>query len=250
MSAWALALKQGNLDAIRTTNPPDMRLGRQIRTGITIFEQKEASAVVNAALDRGFGLAIHAIGNEAINTALNAYEQANQQYLKRGIPRLEHATFLDDRLTNRIATLGAAVVTQPYFLSLPMYHSTPKIPGLRNMPLKSLVDRGVLVAASSDYPVAGYDPIDGIYAAITRKTERGRDFEGNEKVTLQQALTMYTHSAAVACGCDQDTGSLDVNKRADLVLLDRPIERLTDGEKPRVAKTIVAGKVEYSSEYQ
>lgn len=240
--AWALTLRQRSLDAARTSLSVRPRLGADIRTGISIFRREEADAVVRAVIERGFGIATHAVGNAAIDVALSAYEAVGGARLARAsLPRLEHATFLDRELVARIAGIGAGVVTQPGFLRLPAFGSAPAIPGLPAMPLRALLDAGVKVAGSSDYPAASPDPLDGIRAAVRRRTARGHVHEPEQRIGLDEALAMYTRTAAEVCGCADRCGSLTAGKRADLVVLDAPLGDGADLDRARVRGTVLGG---------
>jgi hypothetical protein len=218
-------------------------LGWQIRTGIRIYARDEATAIVKGAVDRGFAVATHAIGNEAIDTALGAYESAGAALSRRARPRLEHAMFLDRETVRRIAGVGAAVVTQPNFLAVPAIASAASIPRVRNMPLRWLLDAGVAVAGSSDFPVAGFDPLDAIRAAVTRRTAIGRTYEPDQCITVDEALTLYTRTAAEVSGAGDRCGTLEAGKRADLLVLSGPISTPASLEGVRVASTVLAGDV-------
>jgi hypothetical protein len=238
---WALALRRGSLDPMRAAMSLQPRLGRAIRTGIRIYAPAEARDLVQAAAERGFAVAAHAIGNEAVETALAAFEAAGPTLARAGAPRLEHATFLSRALVTRIADAGAAVVTQPHFLTLPAFSSAATIPGLRQMPLRWLLDAGVKVAGSSDFPVAGFAPLDGIRAAVHRRTGRGEPHEPDQRVALHEAIAMYTRTAAEVCGWLDRSGTLEAGKRADLVVLDRALRTPADLDGARVRETIIGG---------
>jgi predicted amidohydrolase YtcJ len=240
--SWAMMLRQRSLDVVRTSLSTEPRLGAQVRTGFQIFRREEALAVVQAAVERGFSLATHAIGNAAVDVALGAYEAVGGAALSRaGVPRIEHATFPDRALIARIAGVGAAVVTQPGFTSVPAFATAPAIPGLPSIPLRALLDAGVQVAGSSDYPAAGLDPLDGIRAAVTRRTARGHVREPEQRIGLEEAVTMYTRSAAEVSGCADRCGTLAAGKGADLVVLDGPLAEGPTLASARVRCTVLGG---------
>ncbi|HMR80028.1 MAG TPA: amidohydrolase family protein, partial [Polyangiaceae bacterium] len=145
LSAFAMGIKQRSLDPVRAALSTAPQLGKKIRSGIQIYRHEEAQEIVQAAADRGFALAIHAIGNAAIDVALSAYEACGSRVGNAGVPRIEHATFLDDELIARIAGVGAATVVQPHFLHLPAMAAAPTIPGLKLNPLAALLEKGVRV---------------------------------------------------------------------------------------------------------
>jgi len=247
MGTWAMALRQRSFDVVRNVMSTTPRLGRSIRTGIHIYGRDEARDIMRSAAEHGFALATHAIGNEAIEHALSAYESVGGALGRAGTPRLEHATFLSRDLVQRIADVGAGVVTQPYFTSLPAFGSAPSIPGLRNSPLRWLLDAGVVVAGSSDYPVAGYEPLDGIRSAVSRRTSRGHVYEPDQCIELDEALALYTRNAAKLSGCIDRCGTLSPGKRADMVVLDTTLRSERELANAKVRATVIGGEVVFGS---
>lgn len=245
LRTFALCLRRGSLDPARPALSVAPRLGRdlQVHTGIAIYQRERAESIVRAAGSRGLAVATHAAGNEAVAVALSAYEAAGAGLQRAGLPRLEHAVFLDRDLIARIADLGAAVVTQPNWLSTPAFASAPAIPGLRCLPLRWLLDAGVKVAGSSDYPCASQAPLQGIRDAVQRRTLRGEVLEPDQRIALSEALALYTRSAAEVCGCLPQRGTLEVGKRADLVILDGPLQHAGHLEGAQVRATVLGGAI-------
>ena len=244
LSAWALSARQGSLDPIRTALSLQPRLGLKIRTGIRIYRRDEAEKIVRAIAERGFAIAAHAIGNEAVELAIDAYDASREQVRRRAAPRIEHGTMLDRNLVARIADLGAAVVVQPHFISTESYGTAASIPGMRNFPLRWLIDAGVTVAGSSDYPVAGFAPLDGIRSAVSRRTCYGHIFEEDQRLRLEEALALYTRNAAEASGCLDRCGTLELGKRADIVVLSGPLAQI---DQAQVRSTYIEGKEVYGA---
>ncbi len=244
MRAIGRSLARGSLDPLRAAMSVSPRLGAQIRTGITLCARGQADEIVRAATSRGFAIAIHAAGNAAVDVALDAFREAGADLAHAGMPRLEHAMFLDPTLVARIADSGAAVIAQPHFLSIPAIGDAPSIVGLRTKPLRWLLDAGVTVAGSSDHPGAGFDPLDGVRTAVTRLTRAGRVHEPDQRIALDEALTMYTRTAARVLGCLDRCGTLEVGKRADLVVLDGPLS-VGSLATARVRATLIGGELRY-----
>ncbi len=215
-----LTLRRRSLDALRTTFSITPRVGRDVRSGVAIYAPEDAARVVHALLDRGSSVATHALGNAAIEVALGAYAAAGAALHRGGAARLEHAAFAELEQARRMAGLGVAAVVQPAMLEMAMLESAPTIPGLPFMPLRRLRDAGVRVAGSSDYPVHTFDPLVAIRAAISRTTARGEVVDEAQRIDLDEALAMYTRDAAAVLGCDGETGTLEVGKRADVVVVD------------------------------
>jgi predicted amidohydrolase YtcJ len=242
----ALAARQGSLDPMRVAMSTRPRLGRRIRTGIRLYAPDEAKDFVRRASERGFRVASHAEGNDAIALALDAYEAAGGALRRAGRPRLEHVVFADRDCVRRIADQGALAVVQPHFLSLSAFGSAPTIPGMPANPLRWLLDAGVALAGSSDFPVTGFDPFDGIRSAVRRRTPNGVR-EPEQAITLDEALTAYTRGAALAAGCQGECGTLEPHKRADFVVLEGRLASEKDLDATRVRATVVGGELAFGS---
>ncbi len=241
LGACAMTVKQRSLDSLRSFASLEPRIGPRIRTGIRIHSPADAVKLVGAAASNGITVGVHAVGNDAIAIAIDALERAGNAVHRGGTPRIEHATFLDRAAIARIASLGVAIVTQPHFLSIPTFGAAPTIPGLRNTALRWLLDARVPVAGSSDYPVAGFDPLDAIRSAVTRRTARGGRYEPDQAIELDEALDIYTRQAAKIIGAE-DCGTLAPGKRADLIALDRKLDDASLAQA-RVRTTVIGGAI-------
>ncbi len=237
--AVALSLRMGSFDPVRTSLSVEPRFGRQVRSGIAIYGHEDAKRMIRGVVERGFSVATHAIGNAAIDVALAAYEATGSRLHDAGTARVEHASFTDRALAARMAALGVAAVVQPAMLAMHTYASAPSIPGLPFFGLRWLHDAGVRVVGSSDHPVDTFEPLAGIRAAVTRFNGRGVVVDAEQRLTLDEALAMYTRTAALVVGCLDQTGTLEVGKRADLVVVDGLSGDLSDA---RVRATWVGGE--------
>ncbi|MCA8921310.1 MAG: amidohydrolase family protein, partial [Planctomycetes bacterium] len=234
------SLARGSLDPLRTTLSVQPRYGLKLRSGVAIYPPQDAERVIKALVERGFGVATHAIGNAAVDVALSAYEAAGGALHATTTPRIEHGSFLDRELVARMAGLGLGVAVQPGFLRMPLYANAVAIPGLPYFPLRWLLDAGVPLAGSSDFPVHGFDPLEGMHAAVTRTNARGAVCDASQRLTVDEALALYTRGAAQVCGWLDRAGTLEVGKRADLVVLEGALEPL---DQARVRATFVAGEL-------
>lgn len=237
----AMAVRHGSLGPLRTTLSTKPRIGAELRTGLMLYRADEAAAIVAKAAERSIGVATHAIGNDAADRALAAYEAAGASLHRGGRARIEHASFLDPRLVARIAAVGAIVTVQPYFLALPAFEHAPAIPGMRNTALRWLLDAGVTVAGSSDHPVTGFDPLDGIRSAVTRRSRRGDVRDADQCVSIDEAIAMYTRGSAEATSSLASCGTLAVGKRADLVVLSEALAPASL-DRVQVRATVIGGQ--------
>jgi len=216
-----------------------------------------------SAHEAGFQLAIHCIEPNTVEAAIAALEYINNQSSIAGRRpsvegrrpsvegrrhRLEHCSECPPPLLERLSRLKAMVVTQPPFVyySGERYLATIPPAQLRWLyRLRSFLDGGLIVAASSDCPVAPDNPLLGIYAAVTRRTESGEHLSPEEAISVKQALAMYTINAAYASFEEDIKGSIAPGKLADMVVLSAdplksPPEQLKD---MRVEMTIIDGRV-------
>ncbi len=193
----------------------------KVHTGILFYASREAArAQAKRIAERGFSLAVHAIGNEGVEWALDMCEAARA--VRSDIPfRIEHGIVLDAPATARLASLAPTVVTQSCFV--PMFvddPAIPDVPGFTILPLAELVARGVPTCLSSDAPVTDRSPLYGIRAAVTRRSPvSGKVLHADQAIDVATAFAMYTVHAAKALGVEAVRGSLEETKSADFVVL-------------------------------
>jgi predicted amidohydrolase YtcJ len=224
-------------------------------SGILYFERDELTEMVRDFDARGFQVAIHAQGDRAIETVLDAYAAtlsgkagAARNPLRH---RIEHGGAMYPALAARAAALGIVVVSQPGFMST-LGDGFAEAFGDRSDQLYSFGSwqrAGITVAGSSDAPVITADPRLGVRDAILRRTGSGRVLGPAERLTAREALALYTTQAAFAARREDEIGSLEPGKLADLVVLDaNPL----DADPERIAgigvlATMVGGIPVYDS---
>lgn len=202
-----------------------------------------------AAHRAGFQLAIHCVEPGTVKAAAAALEYlAGHSSIAGRHHRLEHVSECPPELLERLKKLRAVVVTQPAFIYQNGERYLATVPAERQRWLyriKSFIDAGLTVAGSSDSPVAPDNPLLGICAAVTRRAESGQELLPEEAISVQQALAMYTTSAAYASFEEDSKGSIALGKLADMVILSAdplqsPPEKIKD---IRVEMTIIGGGV-------
>jgi len=116
-------------------------------------------------------------------------------------------------------------------------------------PMRTFLDRGLITGCGTDAPITWPNPWVGIYAAATRKTEGGRVLGKDERISVREALRCYTTGSAGIFEQENERGSIEPGKLADLTVIDRDILSVDAEEIPgtRVLKTIVGGEVVYSA---
>lgn len=230
------------LQALRRTEARWGRPGR-VRLGFFVNEPEQVEAWVGEAHRRGYPVATHALGNAAVRRILEIYQRVQDRYGAPKRPfRVEHALFLSRDLIAMMARLQVAAVVQPGFLYQygPLLESLPLPEQLKVLPLRSMLDAGVLVAGSSDGPCGPEDPLLGMDCACRRMTLEGRVLDETQALGVNEALRLYTAGAARVMGCQAEAGSLERGKRADMVILSGdPHSRGFD--RVRVSETLLAG---------
>ena len=200
----------------------------------------DLTAEVRTVVERGFRVAVHAIGNRGAQSALDAFTDA-----ARGAGdgdhrfRLEHATLLGRDQARRMAALGVVGVVQPGFV----HHMGGAVDGfvldeVTWMPFADLADAGVTLAASSDSPCAFSEPLLTSARGVTRLTAKGTIASPEQSLPYGTWLRAYTAGAAFAGGQEHERGRIAPGLVADLVVLDGPLDAQ---RPPAVAETWVEG---------
>ncbi|RMD82224.1 MAG: amidohydrolase [Candidatus Dadabacteria bacterium] len=251
-SGWR-ALARASLDPLRAAAEFPVSLDwstLSVRSGILFYGESEARELVEAGLARGFSIAIHAEGNEAIERALRILPPTRSDRPPGVFPhRIEHFFFPDEGHIGRAADARLAVAAQPLIVSWVGDRLLDLgIPRVRRFtPLRSMLDAGLIVAGSSDAPVVDLDPLAGIRAAVTRETLAGDTLGDGQEIRVEEALEMYTLAAARAGGLEAEAGTLEPGKRADFVVLSADptevgAERL---DQVRIERTVCGGRDEF-----
>lgn len=200
----------------------------------------------------------HAIGDAAIRTALDAYEYA---LLENGPNdnrhQIVHLQLIDQQDIPRFAELNVAADFQCMWCYPDIYIDyAVDIVGeervQRFYPVGSLHKTGALVVGGSDWTVSSLNPLDAIETAVRRQDpfeNSGPVLGENEEIDLTAALDMYTRNAAYVMRLEDKTGSIEVGKRADLIVLDRNLFDIpvTEINEARVLLTMMDGKVVHTA---
>lgn len=225
--------------------------GEPHNRGICRIEEGELRALVGDAHRAGFRIAVHAIGQRAVDMALDAFRAVPREPNPVPGPRhtIEHA-YLPPRpgQLEAIRDLGLILSIQPGFI-----HSfgdgwinvfgSEALPDV--MPLRRALDLGIRVQANSDFPCSPPDPLVGIQCAVARTTAHGTVLDPSQAITVDEAIRMFTTAPAFTGSEEATRGTLALGKHADAVLLDRDPYEVdpADLDEIRVRFTIVGGEV-------
>ncbi|GAB5601664.1 amidohydrolase [Thermus sp. FJN-A] len=189
--------------------------------GLLTYEPAVLKEEVRKAHEAGWQVAVHAIGDRAIEITLEAFAEALGPQAPRYRPRVEHAGLLRPDLMEKVRRVGAVVVTQPRFV-YELGDGFREALGEERLrwvyPLRSL--EGVALAFSSDRPVVEGAPLLGLEAALNRRTALGIPLAPEEAMGLEPALQAYTLGGAYAAFSEGELGSLTVGKWCDFVVLE------------------------------
>jgi len=214
-------------------------------SGMLLLSQKKLNRLVLKAHKAGWQVAVHAIGDKAIESVLKAFSKAFRECPNVGLRhRIEHCSVLNPRLIRRMRRLGLIASVQPHFI-VSDFWVVERVGEQRARwvyPFKTLIKEGIVVASGSDCPVEPISPLLGIWAAVARKTFK------EESLTVEEALKTYTVNAAYASFDENVKGTIEVGKHADFVVLSEdilavPPDRIRD---VKVEMTVVGGKIVYT----
>jgi predicted amidohydrolase YtcJ len=210
--------------------------------------------VSTRALQHGFQVATHAIGDRGNRVALDAYEAA-----LKAVPtvdhrfRIEHVQVLDHADLPRFAQLGVIPSMQAVHQASDMYWAPTRLGYARTFGAyawRSLLNTGVIIPNGSDFPVERVNPLFSFHAAVSRQDDNSWPPGGwfpEQKMTREEALKSMTIWPAYAAFQEQTMGSLSPGKFADFVILDRDIMTIPDSEilGTNVLATYIGGRVVY-----
>lgn len=225
-------------------------------SGLTLENPADIRRTAALAIEHGYQLNTHAIGDRANREVLNIYEEAFQASPdKKDLRwRIEHAQHLDPADIPRFARLDVIAAMQGI-------HATSDGPWVLKRlgpdrarsgayQWRSLLDAGVVIVNGTDVPVEDIDPLASFYASVTRKMEDGTAFYPEQRMTREEALRSYTLHAAQAAFEEDIKGSITTGKLADIVVLSKDIMNIPDDEirSARVGLTILGGRVRWRRE--
>lgn len=221
-------------------------------SGFLVTPVRELYESVSAADKEGLQVMVHAIGDKAINVQLNIFERVEKENGKRDRRfRIEHAQHISPPDIERFASLNVIASMQPYH-AIDDGRWAEKVIGPERIKttyaFNSLLEKKAILAFGSDWFVAPPTPLEGIYAAVTRRTLDEKNPGGwvpRQKITVEQALTAYTSGSAYASFDEKNKGKLKKGYLADLVILSQDLTAIAPESirDVKIITTIVGGKI-------
>ena len=224
--------------------------------GELLFDRGRLAALVTAADKQGLIVHIHAIGNLAVKTALDAIAAARRANGNSGLPHtITHIQFADPEDFPRFRELGVIASLQLLWaqgnsdaIEVVKPYIDPEIYRWQ-YPARSLLDAGATIAGASDWAVSSANVFEAMYYAETRKGDEGV-LDASQRMPREAMLYAYTRNSARALKMLDQIGTIAPNKQADLVLLDRDVMTVAAEElkETKVLWTMFGGKMVYRAE--
>ena len=233
-------------------------------SGLPRYEQTKLNEMAKERVAAGFQLGFHAIGDKAVQMALDAFAEAEKAAHASGAKapdgsenfrlRVEHAQVTNPSQVERFRELNVIASMQPSHLLTDMHWAVSRIGPQRaahSYAWAEFENHGVALAFGTDYPVEPVAPFRGMYAAVTRKSEDGKqEYFPAQKLTIEQAIAAYTTGSAYAEFAEKQKGTLAPGMLADFVVLDRDLTSIPPAQilGTRVLRTVVGGKTVYQAD--
>ncbi len=226
-------------------------------SGYLTQKESELQPIFEEALRQGIQVETHAIGDRANRIILDLYERAmksvppEKRKIREPRWRVEHAQILSAQDLPRFAKLGVIASMQPSHAISDLFFAPSRLGKDRlagAYAWQSLLKSGAIVAGGSDAPVERGEPMIEFYAAVARKSVKGFSGDGwhpEQALTREQALKMFTLGSAFAAFEEQEKGSIEVGKLADLTVLSKDIMKIPEPEilTTTCVMTVVGGEI-------
>jgi predicted amidohydrolase YtcJ len=226
-------------------------------TGLATTSIEQMRRAAQMAIEAGYQVGTHAIGDRANREVLNIYEDTFKSNNRNGKElrwRVEHAQHISAADIPRFGQLGVIAAMQGVHCTSDAPWVEPRLGARRAEEgayvWQKLMKSGAVVANGTDAPVEDVDPIASYYASVTRQAKDGKVFYGDQKMSRIEALRSYTINNAFAAFEEDVKGTLSIGKLADITVLTKDITTVPDPEilTAKVAYTIIGGKVVYKAQ--
>jgi predicted amidohydrolase YtcJ len=232
-------------------------------SGLPRYDPAKLNDMAKERVLAGFQLGFHAIGDKGIQMALDAFAEAEKAASEQKVKaanggddfrlRIEHAQVTTTRQIARFRELKVIASMQPSHILTDMRWAQDRLGPKRaatSYAWAGFLNKGVTLAFGTDYPVEPVTPFRGLYAAVTRKSENGKqEYFPEQRLTMDQAIAAYTTGSAFAEFEEKEKGRLAAGLLADFIVLDRDVTA-SSAEKvlaTKVLRTVVGGKTVYAA---
>jgi hypothetical protein len=232
-------------------------------SGLPRYEADKLNGMAKERVLAGFQLGFHAIGDKGIQLALDAFAEAEKAARDQKVKapnggedfrlRIEHAQVTTSEQIARFKDLKVIASMQPSHVLSDMRWAQDRLGPKRaatSYAWAGFLNKGVALAFGTDYPVEPVTPFRGLYAAVTRKSENGKqEYFPEQRLTMDQAIAAYTVGSAFAEFEEKEKGKLVAGMLADFVVLDRDVTAVSPEKvlATTVLRTVVGGKTVYET---
>lgn len=221
--------------------------------GVMQYDADELRAMITGAHAAGWTVAVHAIGDAAIDHVMDAVEEAQRLKPRQDVRhRIEHFALASDAQVARAAALGLTAVPQGTFISDfgdgMMDAVEPALAPLIYR-MKSLLNAGMVLPGSTDSPVSDGNPLVSIHDMVNRRTASGRVLGAQERLSVAEAVRAYTFGSAYAVGQERDKGALRRGMLADFTVLSEDLFSIDPSRirETQTLATVVGGEMLYDA---
>jgi len=232
-------------------------------SGLPRYDQAKLNDLTKERVLAGFQIGFHAIGDKGVQMALDAFAEAEKAAREAHVKapngedefrlRIEHAQVTTPAQINQFKQLKVIASMQPSHLLTDMRWAQDRLGPKRaatSYAWLAFLNKNVPLTFGTDYPVEPVSPFRGLYAAVTRKSENGKqDYFPEQRLTMDQAIAAYTTGSAFAEYEEKEKGKIATGMLADFVVLDRD-PAASSPEKllgTKVLRTVVGGKTVYEA---
>jgi len=229
--------------------------------GTLFVDPDKLYKIFAAARPKGWQLTAHSQGGGAVDTLLDVFERLDKESpIAPTRSHVMHASFQSPAAMDRMKRMGILADVQPGWL----HYDSPalgRVFGIDNLrdffPLRSYLDQGIVVAGGSDHMIGHgknnavnpFNPFFNMWMSITRRTTEGKVLFEHQRITREEALRMYTAGPAYLQFSEKATGSIEVGKLADLVVIDRDFTSCPEDDIRKIEPliTMIGGKLVYTA---
>lgn len=219
--------------------------------GMEMMPQEELDEIVHDGHRHGYQVAIHAIGDRAVEMCLDAFRRAQSRVPRQDARhRIEHCGILRPDLIARLSEQQVIPVSQPIFIREYgdgfIRHLGRERTAL-TYPFRTLLDAGLPLVFSSDCPVSAYEPLKSIQASVEEKTNTGTHYAPSEAISAQEAIRSYTVNGAFAGFAEDRLGMIRTGYLADFTILDTHPDNVAPAriDAIPVRATVIGGEFAY-----
>jgi predicted amidohydrolase YtcJ len=253
LTGSAYMLKPWGVSKVYSIDDPNYR-------GMRYIDPGKVYQIARFALEHELQFTAHSVGDGAVQAMVDAYSEVNNDFpVRNARPSITHSNFIPAGALDKIKQLGIVLDMQPDWLwldgaTLEKQFGNERLAWFQ--PYKTLFERGIIVGGGSDHmqkigsfrSINPYNPFLGMWIALTRQPRwMDRPLHAEQRISREQALRLYTINNAYITFSEKDKGSLESEKLADFIVIDRdylacPVD---DVKSINVEQTWLGGKVVY-----